>query len=69
MSPSAVNLGATSGYLVADARGRVDDSVKTDEVKSRDFKAALEALAGGKPVPVAETKAFGCGVKYSKPSA
>jgi thiol-disulfide isomerase/thioredoxin len=50
-------------------RGRVDDSVKTEEVKSSDFRAALEALAGGKPVPVAETKAFGCGVKYSKPSA
>ena len=50
-------------------RGRVDDSVKTEEVKARDFKAALEAVAGGKPVPVAETKAFGCGVKYSKPSA
>ena len=50
-------------------RGRVDDSVKTEEVKNRDFKAALEALAGGKPVPVAETKAFGCSVKYSRPSA
>lgn len=50
-------------------RGRIDDSVKTEEVKSRDFRAALEALAGGKPVPVAETKAFGCSVKYSKPSA
>lgn len=47
-------------------RGRVDDSLKSEEVKSRDFKAALEALVSGKPVPVAETKAFGCGVKYSK---
>jgi peroxiredoxin len=47
-------------------RGRVDDSLKTEEVKSRDFKAALGAVVSGKPVPVAETKAFGCGVKYSK---
>lgn len=50
-------------------RGRVDDSLKTDEVKSSDFKAALEAVSSGKPVPVAETKAFGCGVKYSKNAA
>ena len=50
-------------------RGRVDDSVKIDEVKSHDFQAALDALVDGKPVPVAETKAFGCGVKYSKKAA
>lgn len=50
-------------------RGRVDDSLKADEVKSHDFEQALEALASGKPVPVADTKAFGCGVKYSKASA
>jgi len=57
----------SKGLLVY--RGRVDDSVKTEEVKSRDFQAALDALVGGKPVPVAETKAFGCGVKYSKKAA
>jgi thiol-disulfide isomerase/thioredoxin len=50
-------------------RGRVDDSVKPGEVKSRDFQAALEALVGGQPVPVAETKAFGCSVKYSRKAA
>jgi len=57
----------SKGMLVY--RGRVDDSVKTEEVKSRDFQAALDALVGGKPVPVAETKAFGCSVKYSKKAA
>ncbi|HXH27657.1 MAG TPA: thioredoxin family protein [Candidatus Polarisedimenticolia bacterium] len=45
-------------------RGRVDDSLDTKEVKSHDFQNALDALVAGKPVPVAETKAFGCGVKW-----
>lgn len=53
-----------SGKLVY--RGRVDDSVEQDKIKSHDFAAALDALVSGKPVPVAETKAFGCGVKYAK---
>jgi len=47
-------------------RGRVDDSLEQEKVKSRDFAAALDALAAGQPVKVAETKAFGCGVKYAK---
>jgi thiol-disulfide isomerase/thioredoxin len=53
-----------SGKLVY--RGRVDDSLEQDKVKSRDFASALEALATGQPVKVAETKAFGCSVKYAK---
>jgi peroxiredoxin len=57
----------TKGMLVY--RGRVDDALKTEEVKTHDLQAALEALSTGKPVPVAETKAFGCGVKYSKSAA
>src|SRR3989441_13333315 len=47
-------------------RGRVDDSLEQDKVKSRDFAAALDALVSGKPIQVAETKAFGCSVKYAK---
>ena len=47
-------------------RGRVDDSLEQDKVKSRDFATALDALVSGKPVVVAETKAFGCSVKYAK---
>ncbi len=50
-------------------RGRVDDALKTEEVKSHDLEAALEAVSAGKPVPVAATKAFGCSVKYSKAAA
>ena len=53
-----------SGKLVY--RGRVDDSLEQDKVTTHDFAAALEALASGQPVKVAETKAFGCGVKYAK---
>ena len=53
-----------SGKLVY--RGRVDDSLEQDKVKSRDFSAALEAITTGQPIKVAETKAFGCGVKYAK---
>lgn len=47
-------------------RGRVDDNVNEGEVKARDFAEALAALATGRPIPVAETTAFGCGVKYAK---
>jgi peroxiredoxin len=50
-------------------RGRVDDNVDTAKVSKQDFKAALDAVAGGQAVPVAETKAFGCSVKWSKKSA
>jgi len=50
-------------------RGRVDDSLEEPKVQSHDFQTALEALASGKPVPVAETKAFGCGVKWAKAGA
>ena len=53
-----------SGKLVY--RGRVDDSLEQEKVKTRDFASALEALAAGQPVKIAETKAFGCGVKYAK---
>jgi peroxiredoxin len=47
-------------------RGRVDDALDTKEVKSHDFQNALDALVAGKPIPTAETKAFGCGVKWSR---
>lgn len=47
-------------------RGRVDDSLDEAKVKASDFRAALDSLVAGKPIPVAATKAFGCGVKWSK---
>ncbi len=46
--------------------GRVDDSLEQDKVSSHDFAAALDAVVSGQPVKIAETKAFGCGVKYAK---
>ena len=44
--------------------GRIDDnSEDAAKVSSPDLKNALDALLAGKPVPVAETKAFGCSIK------
>jgi len=49
-------------------RGRIDDSLDLLKVKKADFRAALNALVTGKKVPDTDTKAFGCGVKWSKKS-
>jgi peroxiredoxin len=44
--------------------GRFDDAeVKT--VKSHDARNAVEALLAGKPVPVAQTRVFGCSTKWA----
>ena len=43
--------------------GRIDDSRNAANISTRDLQGALDALAAGKPVPVAETKAFGCTIK------
>lgn len=43
--------------------GRIDDDQKGDKITSKDLRAALDAVVAGKEVPVAETKAFGCGIK------
>lgn len=51
-----------SGKLVY--HGAVDDNAKPDEVTTRYLKDALDATLAGKAVPVAETKAVGCGIKY-----
>ena len=45
--------------------GRIDDSAKLEEVKSRDTRAAVDALLAGRPVPVEKTRTFGCSVKWS----
>jgi len=47
-------------------RGRVEDETDAKKVKSRDLKEALNALLAGKPVKMAETKAFGCSIKWRK---
>jgi DNA-binding ferritin-like protein (Dps family) len=44
--------------------GRIDDSdVKT--VTSHDARNAIEALLAGKPVPMENTRTFGCSTKWS----
>lgn len=51
-----------SGKLVY--HGRIDENRdEPAKVTSPDLRNALEALLAGKPVPVAETKAFGCTIK------
>lgn len=46
--------------------GRIDDSREVSNVKTHDTRIALDALLARKPVPVAETKAFGCTIKRAK---
>ena len=46
--------------------GRIDDSRELGKVAKKDTRAALDAMLAGQPVPVAETKAFGCTIKRSK---
>lgn len=46
-------------------QGRVDDNHESPKrVRSHDLRNALDALLAGKPVPVAETPANGCSVKW-----
>jgi hypothetical protein len=46
--------------------GRIDDTRELANVKSRDFRAALDAVLAGKAVAVSNTKAFGCTIKRAK---
>ncbi len=43
--------------------GRIDDSRREEDVKSRDLRKALDEILAGKTVSVPETKAFGCTIK------
>ena len=44
--------------------GRIDESADDPKgVKSPDLRRTLDAILEGKPVPVTETKAFGCTIK------
>lgn len=45
--------------------GRIDDSEREEFVKSRDLRNALDALLAGKEVPVKQTKAIGCSLKWA----
>ncbi len=46
--------------------GRIDDSRREANVKSKDLRDTLDAILAGKSVPVTETKAFGCSIKRIK---
>jgi protein-disulfide isomerase len=43
--------------------GSIDDSRAAERITKRPLKDALEASLAGKPVPAAESKAFGCSIK------
>jgi len=46
--------------------GRVDENERhPDQAKSPDTRNAIQALLDGKPVPVEETRTFGCSVKWA----
>jgi peroxiredoxin len=56
-------------YLFDQARrlqyqGRIDDNQREELVKTEDARNALDAMLAGKPVPVTDTKAFGCTTKW-----
>jgi peroxiredoxin len=67
---------ATPHVFIFDAQrrlryaGRIDDS-DVGVVKTHDARNAVEALLAGKPVPVEQTRVFGCSTKWSdkRPSA
>ncbi len=44
--------------------GAMDDSQNESHVKKKYLRDAVDALLAGKPVPVDETRAVGCGVVY-----
>ncbi len=55
------------GKMVVKYIGAIDDNVdQPDAVKVKYVEDAISALNAGKPVPVANTKAIGCGIKWKK---
>ena len=51
----------SSGTLVY--HGQIDDSRNEKRVQQQALRMALDAVLAGKPLTVAETKAFGCSIK------
>lgn len=43
--------------------GRIDDSRRENDVKTKDLRNALDEIISGKKVSVTDTKAFGCSIK------
>ncbi|NJK89079.1 MAG: thioredoxin family protein [Myxococcales bacterium] len=49
--------------------GAIDDNAQApDAVEKQFLKDALDALVDGRPIPVAQTKALGCSIKFRKTS-
>jgi thiol-disulfide isomerase/thioredoxin len=44
--------------------GRIDDNVRADQVKSRDARAAIDALLAKQSVPVQTTRVEGCPIRW-----
>jgi peroxiredoxin len=49
--------------------GRFDDNFRIEKVTVQDARNAVDALLGGKPVPVDHTAAFGCSTKWQEKEA
>jgi peroxiredoxin len=45
--------------------GCIDDSQNESRIRTRGLRLALDAVLAGKPVELAQTKAFGCSIKRS----
>jgi peroxiredoxin len=45
-------------------RGRIDDSKDPKQIKSHDLRNALDDLVAGRAVRVADTRPFGCSIKW-----
>jgi thiol-disulfide isomerase/thioredoxin len=49
--------------------GSIDDSQNESRIRTRRLRLALDAALAGKPVEMAGTKAFGCGIKRARKSS
>jgi peroxiredoxin len=49
--------------------GRIDNSYRTELVKTHEARDAIEALLGNRPMAVTHTGVFGCSTKWSEKSA
>jgi hypothetical protein len=46
--------------------GRIDDNRDPSKVTTHDLRNALDAITTGKKPPVAETRPFGCSIKWRR---
>jgi thiol-disulfide isomerase/thioredoxin len=46
--------------------GRIDDNRAPSKVTTHDLRNALEAITAGKKPPIAETRPFGCSIKWRR---